>query len=228
MNVRKCLIVLACIASWGLRPADAALFQKPGGPLLQRTLDQAAEDAVNKWIESLSAAPRFETVENVGILNLSRDSREFTEILSDALSRNPRLRVVVLRGPAWDAIEDEMARQDPEEGWGDIMDKAAIAWDNTRGEYSLPESTLPANALLMGQVRSIDTDNWLIPRVQLNLRLVTVKTREVVAGGFVTGEATISWRDLAIYYKMEIFIIAAALFILWRMRRFMAGMQRPR
>lgn len=228
------LLSVACLAfalASATLSARAALFEKPSGPVVQRNVELAAESAIQNWIASLDGAPRFDTIANVGILPLGGDGLYFTTTLSDTLSRSGKLRVVILRGAAWDAIEDELARQDPDGGWGDIMDKASIAWTENRGVYELPETTLGADALLMGQVRSIDTD-WLRARVRLNLRLIKVDTREVIAGGVMEGESVLSWRDAAIYYKTEIAIVLGALIVLlWiraTLRRFGRNMRRPR
>lgn len=230
MNCRLAYIALLLVLN--LAPgARAALFQQPTGPVVHRNIELAAESAIQDWIASLDAAPRFETLSNIGVLPLRGDGLLFETTLSDALSRHGKVRVVILEGAAWDAIEDELARQDPDGGWGDVMDKASIAWTESRGTFALPESALGADALLMGQIRSIDTD-WLRARVRLNLRLIKVDTREVIAGGAVEGESMMTWQDVVIYYKIEIAIILGALIaLLWirgSMRRLGRAMQRPR
>ncbi len=226
------LALVYCLCALGMVPgAQAGLFQQPSGAVVHRNVELAAESAIQEWINSLDEAPRFETLSTIGVLPLRGDGLLFETLLSDALSRHGDVRVVILQGPAWDAIEEELARQDPDGGWGDIMDKASIAWTESRSEYALPESALGANALLMGQIRSVDTD-WLRARVRLNLRLIKVDTREVVAGGSVEGESVMIWQDVVIYYKIEIAIVLGALIVLlWvrsSMRRLGRSMTRPR
>lgn len=214
-------------ACWGTA-AQAGLFEKPSGPLVERAIDRAAQAAVDQWIASLDQAPRYDQVAHVGVVGLGADGRSYTTLLTDALSRNPRVRVVVLDGADWAAIEQLVATTDPEEGWGDIYDKASLLWKEEREGYSLPGTALAADALLMGRVRSVDTDNWINPKVQLNLRLVTADTREIIAGGMVEGESHLHWKDALVYYKVEVLIIVGLLYVLWRWRRFMNGMRRPR
>ena len=198
-GVMRGVVIVTVMCAWG--PA-AAQVAAPDGDLIARNLDIAAERAFKQWIDQLASAPNMEGVQNIGIIALGRDTDGFTEILAARLSAQPNLRVVVLRGGVWNAIEDALALQDPNDGLGDIMDKATILWREVDGEFLFPETAVGAHALLIGRVRGVDRD-WLRARTRFVLELARMDTRTMVAGGIVEGESRLSREDLMIYYKTE-------------------------
>ena len=221
-------LVLLCAVS--VTPARAAIAP-PSGPIIERNIDRAAEAAVDQWMAQLQKAPRTESVQNIGILPLGNDQRNFTTLLVEKLSTDKRFHVVILKGKDWDAIESEMARTDPDGGMGDIFNKATIQWKQMRDTYVIPESTKGADALLLGSVRSVDPD-WLRARVRITLHLSRVDTREQIGGGIAEGESMMSWKDLLLYYKVQASLAVAGLvvllIILGLLGKFSRGMSRPR
>ena len=219
------MLVLAAGTAW------AAPLEVPQGALVRRNIDLAAAKAFDQWIVQLEAAPHVEGIETIGILPLNGDPKGFTDILEAKLSAMNRFRVVILSGPEWDAIEDEVARQDPDEGFGDIMDKATLVWKSMGDEYAIAETAKGAQAILFGKFRDGDGD-WLRARASFTLKLGTVGTRELVAGGLVEGESVQTVKDLAIYYKVELALLALALVVLVIVLRMVrsaaAKMTRPR
>ncbi len=202
------------LAGWMLLAGTApAAFQAPTGVIRERTIDRAAGQAIEQWIREALNAPHLEGVANIGILPLANDPRNFTELLAARLSAEKRFHVVILRGADWKEIEDEWARTDPNSGFGDIMDKAAIKWKAVRGTYVIPESAKGADALLVGRVRHVDED-WLRAWVSIPLSLARVDTRERIGGANAEGESYPPLRDLVIYYKVEIALVLLALFAL--------------
>lgn len=211
--------------------AGAAPIEAPKGALVRRNVDQAAAKAFDQWIARLEAAPHTEGIVTIGILPLGGDPAGFTDILEAKLSAMNRFRVVILSGREWNAIEDEVARQDPDEGFGDIMDKASLVWESMGDEFKIGETTKGAQAILFGKFRDGDGD-WLRARASFTLKLGTVGTRELVAGGLVEGESVQSVKDLAIYYKVELALLVLALAVLLIALRMVksaaAKMTRPR
>ena len=216
--------MLTAVASW-------AAVEAPQGAIVERNIDLAAQKAFNAWVTQLLSAPNTENVQNIGIVPLAGDNADFTTLLAERLTAEKKLHVVVLSGAGWDAIEEEMARQDPDSGLGDIMDKATIKWQESRGSYVIPETTKGTDALLIGNVRSIDGD-WLRARTRFTLHLVKVDTREQIGGSVAEGESMMTFRDLLIYYKVQVMIailLLIGLIIVWRIwRSFLKAATRPR
>ena len=195
-------------------PTLAAGIEPPSGPIIERNIDRAAENAFNSWVDNtLNSAPHSQGIINIGILELSGDNRNFTELLKNRLTKSGKYHVVILRGKDWMAIEDELARTDPDSGWGDIMNKATIKWREDRGMYVLPETTSGTDALLLGRVRSVDTD-WLRARTRFSLNLARVDNRDLLAGGIAEGESVLPVMDMIIYYKIELVVILGILIAL--------------
>lgn len=211
--------------------AGATLCSAIEGPIVERNVDLAAEAAFDQWAQTLDASPHTEEIQNIGILRLVGDDRQLTDLLAAKLTQLDRFRVVILGGRDWMAIENELARQDPEEGFGDIMDKASIKWREERDMWVIPETTKGADALLMGRVRSVDAD-WLRSRIRFTLHLARVDTREQIAGGIVEGEAVLTPKDFVIYYKIQILwglaIFVAVIIVLCLLRSMLKSMTRPR
>ena len=209
----------------------AAPIEPPKGALVRRNIDLAADQAFDSWVAQLQAAPHTDGIVTIGVLPLSGDVFDFTDILVAKLTALERFRVVILNGKEWDAIEEELARQDPDEGFGDIMDKATLAWKSMGEGYAISETTQGAQAILFGNFRDWDGD-WLRARTRFSLKLGTVGTRELVAGGLVEGESILSIRDLVIYYKVELAGLAVGLVVLVMILRafkgFTSKMSRPR
>ncbi|MFH0909539.1 MAG: hypothetical protein V1929_12335 [bacterium] len=229
-TIRSAIAVLAASSLLIHLPASAAL-EAPRGSIVERNIDLAAEKAFDQWMGSLESAPHADDVQNIGILKLAGDTRDFTSLLAEKLTASKRFHVVILSGGDWNAIEDEMARQDVDAGFGDIMNKATIMWTNARGAYVIPETTKGADALLLGRVRDVDGD-WLRARARITMHLARVDTRTQVAGGIAEGESVMSIRDLAIYFKVELLIgagcLVVAMILLALIRGFFKGMSRPR
>ena len=206
------LAALLCCGDWSAA-GGAPVVARPLGDIVERNLDRAAENAIRGWIGKLQDAPNLENVKNIGIIRLDNDARDFTELLSALLSADRRFQVTILSGGEWDAIEDELARTDPDSGYGDIMAKASIIWQAQRDAYVIPETAQGADALLIGRVRGVDTD-WLRARVRLALHLARIDTRTQAGGGIAEGESVTAWKDLLIYYKIPAAIAAAGLIAL--------------
>ena len=212
--------------------ALSAGIEPPSGPIIERNIDRSAEEAFNNWVDNtLNKAPHSQGIKNIGILELAGDNRNFTELLKNRLTESGKFHVVILRGKDWMAIEDELARTDPDSGWGDIMNKATIKWREDRGAYVLPETTLGTDALLLGRVRSVDTD-WLRARTRFSLNLARVDNREIVAGGIAEGESILPFMDMIIYYKVQLVVIlgilVALIIILWLIKSVLRAGRRPR
>lgn len=226
--MKKSLILSLLVLAPGL--ALAALVP-PRGPILERNIDRAAQSAFDQWAAQLEKAPHASAIRTIGILPLADDPAQFTTLLEARLSQLPNVKVVILRGPKWDAIEEEVARTDPSEGFGDIMNKASLIWQEVRGDYQIPESALGADALLFGQIRRVDPD-WPRSRVTAVLMMGGVAERTLIAGGTVEGESTLGWKDLAIYYKGTIAIAVLCfiglIVILCLIKGFVRAMTRPR
>lgn len=223
-----CMLLIAGFVGTALAVAP---IEPPQGALIRRNIDQSAAQAFDQWIAQLQAAPHTEGIVTIGVLPLGGDSVDFTDILVAKLTALERFRVVILDGKEWNAIEEEVARQDPDEGFGDLMDKATVVWTNMGDEYVISETTQGAQAILFGKFRDWDGD-WLRARTRFTLKLGTVGTRELVAGGLVEGESVQSVKDLAIYYKVELAVLALGIVILGFVRRMIktaaAKMSRPR
>jgi hypothetical protein len=212
MRIAKFTALAALAALLAAGPALA--LEPPSGDIISRNIDRSAEKAFANWIrDTLQRAPHREGIRNIGILKLAGDSGDFTALLKNQLTTVGNYNVVILSGADWDVIEDELARTDPSSGWGDIMDKATIKWREERGRYALPETTVAADAILIGQQRGLDTD-WLRARSRFALNLARVDTRQLVAGGVAEGESLLPLKDLIIYYKVEIVLALIALIIL--------------
>ncbi len=189
-------------------PANAQRVEAPSGPIVQRYIDMAAEQAFDQWVTDLMADAKVESVQRVGMLRLDGDPGNLTSILQGKLTRLDQVRIVTLGGSVWHVIERELARTDPDEGYGDIFDKATIVWTEDAG---IPETTMGADAILLGHVRSVE-QTWLRTIVRVQVFLARVDTREQLAGGIYTGEAVLSMRDFAFYYSTQL-IWAAAIFV---------------
>ncbi len=229
LKLSICTILTAAFAGAAVA---AAPLEAPKGALVRRNVDLAAAKAFDAWVAQLQAAPHTEGIVTIGILPLGGDPAGFTQILEAKLTALDRFRIVILSGPEWNAIEDEVARQDPDEGFGDIMDKAYSVWTNLPGdEYQISETTKGAQAILFGKFRDVDAD-WLRARTRFTLKLGTVGTRELVAGGLVEGESILTVRDLLVYYKIELAVLALALvalgLVLKMLKSLGAKMTRPR
>lgn len=226
--MKKSLILSLLVLAPGLALAGLV---PPKGPILERNIDHAAQSAFDQWVTQLSKSPHIDAIRTIGILPLADDTAQFTTLLEARLSQLPNVKVVILRGPKWDAIEEEVARTDPSEGFGDIMNKASLIWQEVRGEYQLPESALGADALVFGQVRRVDPD-WPLSRVTAVLMMGSVAERTLIAGGTVEGESTLGWKDLALYYKGTIVIIALGVIglivLVCLLKGFVRAMTRPR
>ncbi|MBN1672417.1 MAG: hypothetical protein JXR37_15360 [Kiritimatiellae bacterium] len=211
-------------------PALAAISAPKGG-IVERNIDLAAENAFDTWIESLQKAPHTEEVQYIGILPLAGDNRDFTALLAEKLTQLKRFHVVILSGKEWMAIEDELARTDPDAGFGDIMDKASIKWKELRDSFTLPETAKGADAILLGRIRSTDGD-WLRARIRFTLHLAKVDTRTQIAGGIAEGESVMAVKDLLIYYKVALALAVVALIVLLIVLGFLRSiakkMARPR
>lgn len=231
MNSCKKSLCTVLIAGWAAVALAAPPLEAPKGALVRRNVDQAVAKAFDAWVAQLQAAPHTEGIVTIGVLPLAGDPAGYTQILEAKLTALARFRVVILNGPEWNAIEQEVARQDPDEGFGDIMDKATLVWESMGDEYKIGETTKGAQAILFGKFRDVDAD-WLRARASFTLKLGTVGTRELVAGGLVEGESLQSVKDLVIYYKVELALLVlalAALIVVLRMlRSFAAKMTRPR
>lgn len=212
--MRSAKLTALAAAALFILAVPALALEPPTGDIVSRNIDRAAEKAFAGWIrDTLQRAPHREGIRNIGILKLAGDTGEFTELLKNQLTVLGNYNVVILSGPEWDVIEDELARTDPSSGWGDIMDKATITWREERGRWALPETTVAADAILIGRERGLDTD-WLRARTRFSLNLARVDTRQLVAGGMAEGESMLPLKDLIIYYKVEIVIALVALFAL--------------
>lgn len=209
-------------------PAHAQRVEAPSGPIVQRYIDMAAEQAFDQWVNDLMADTKVESVERVGMLRLDGDPGNLTSILQGKLTRLDTIRIVTLGGPVWNAIERELARTDPDEGYGDIFDKATIVWTEDAG---IPETTIGADAILLGHVRSVE-QTWLRTIVRVQVFLARVDTREQMAGGIYTGEAVLSARDFAFYYSTQLIwaavIFVAVIIALWMLRGLLKATTRPR
>jgi hypothetical protein len=212
----------------GTLSAQPQRIEAPSGPIVDRYVDMAAEQAFGQWIRDLTADPKAESVQRVGMLRLDGDPGNLTSILQGKLTRLDRIRIVTLGGSVWNVIERELARTDPDEGYGDIFDKATIVW---REDQGLPETTIGADAILLGQVRSVER-TWLRTIVRVQIFLARVDTREQLAGGLYVGEAVLSSRDFMFYYSKELIwgavIFVGVLIALWLLRCILRSMSRPR
>lgn len=229
--MKTCRIGLSALALLGLFAAPALALKAPSGPAVERNLDLAAEKAFASWVADVGKAPHIESVKNIGILRLAGDTSDFTTLLADQLTQLGRFKVVILSGPEWDALETEVARQDPDGGLGDMMDKASIIWKSSRGAYQLPEEIQGADALLIGSVRSLDGD-WLRARAAFTLHLGTVGERTRISGGRAEGENILSWKDLVVIYKIQILLglagVAVLIIVLNLLKSFVHRMTRAR
>jgi hypothetical protein len=200
----------------------------PEGEIVQRYIDLAAEQAFDQWIGDLGADAKTEPVQRIGMLRLDRDPGNLTSILQGKLTRLDQIRVVTLGGSVWNAIERELARTDPDEGYGDIFDRATIVW---REDGGFPETTLGADALLLGHVRSVE-HTWLRTIVRVQIFLARIDNREQLAGGVYTGEAVLSPRDFMFYYSTQLIwgagIFIALIIVLCVLRSLFKSMSRPR
>ncbi len=224
-------IGLSALALLGLLAAPALALKAPSGPAVDRNLDLAAEKAFASWVAELEKAPHIEAVKNIGVLKLAGDTSDFTTLLADQLTQVGRFKVVILSGPEWDALETEVARQDPDAGLGDMMDKASIIWKSSRGSYQLPEAIQGADALLIGSVRNLDGD-WLRARAIFSLHLGTVGERTRISGGRAEGESVMGWKDIAVIYKTQILLgivgLIALIILLGFLKSFITSMTRAR
>jgi hypothetical protein len=210
------------------QPVRAQSVSAPEGPMVQRYIDLAVEQAYDQWIQDLSADPKAESVQRIGMLRLDKDTGNLTEILQGKLTRLSHLRIVTLGGSVWNVIERELARTDPDQGYGDIFDKATIVWGE---QQTIPETTIGADAILLGHVRSVE-QTWLRTIVRVQIFLARVDTREQLAGGIYTGEAVLSPRDFLFYYSTQliwgVIILVGLIFVLGLLRGLVKAMTRPR
>ena len=230
-EIKGMLVVALCAVTMMWAGTAVGAIEAPKGAIVERNVDLAAEKAIDAWIAQLQAAPHLEDVKNIGILPLAGDASNFTELLAAKLTSLQQFHVVILSGKDWMSIEEELARTDPNEGYGDIMDKASIKWSSDRGDYTLPDTALGADALLLGHVRQVDSD-WLRARARFTLHLAGVEKRTQIAGGIAEGESVMSWKDLLIYYKIQVIvgvlILIGALIVLAMLRGMFRSMGRPR
>ena len=232
MNPMIRRLSLAIIAVTGLLhaslPAGAQSIQAPDGPIVQRYIDLAAEQAFDQWIQHLTADPKAESVQRIGLLRLDSDPGNLTSILQGKLTRLDSVRVVTLGGPVWHVIERELEKQEIGEGYGDIFDKATIVW---REDGGFPETTIGADAILLGHVRSVER-TWLRTIVRVQIFLARIDTREQLAGGLYTGETVLSPRDFMFYYSTQLIwavgILVAIIIALGIFRSLLKSMTRPR
>ncbi len=219
-------VILAVFVS--LAPASAQPIEAPEGAIVQRYIDLAAERAFSEWVADLRADSKAEAVERIGMVRLDGDPGDLTSILQGQLTRLDDLRIVTLGGSVWRVIENELARTDPEEGYGDIFNQATIIWGE---DQTIPQTVTGPDAILLGHVRSVER-SWLRTIVRVQIFLARVDTREQLAGGIYTGEAVLSPRDAFFYYTWHIVwgvvILAGVLIALVIMRSLLRAMTRPR
>ncbi len=219
--------VIAGLLLWSAT-ASAQRIEGPSGPIVDRYIDLAAERAFDQWVADLQADPKAEAVQRVGIVRLDRDPGNLSSILQGKMTRLDAIRIVTLGGSVWNVIERELARTDPDEGYGDIFNRATIVWTEEAG---IPETTIGADAILLGHVRSVE-HTWLRTIVRVQVFLARVDTREQLAGGIYTGEAVLSPRDFLFHYSTQLIwgvaILVAAIVVVWLLRSILRATTRPR
>lgn len=174
------------------------------------TSDKAAQEAITKAMDSLSAQ-EFPEVVRIAVVPLRNDpDKAITDILKIAVTKTKY---------------DIILRDDEE--WAELLKN--IEWETRREDIMNPDTVkelggiLGVDALLYGTVKEID-EAFIRTKVRLNLNLANVQTGQLLWGEMVEGEAVTSYDILLLRYKWYLIGFVAFIVIIFVVKRAM----RPR
>ncbi|MDD8043893.1 MAG: hypothetical protein PHC78_09055 [Verrucomicrobiota bacterium] len=162
--------------------------------------DQAVETAIRRWVDTLPADLPIANIGVVPVVSMERKGKDpiMTEYLQSILSS--RARVVIMQGPEWDRLIEEIARTDPGEGFGDIMNPETIQ------QFGRMEGV---DALLFGKILEDLNESGVYSRVRLILSLAEVETGAILHSAPVSAEVTAPWYEaIRIHPRIAMMIIA--------------------